>query len=49
MTFENRELKKIFGPKGDDIRQERRRLLKEELYDQYCTLSPGLSKKMDGI
>jgi hypothetical protein len=35
--FENRVLKKIFGPKRDEITGERRRLHKEELYGQYSS------------
>ena len=33
--FENRVLKKIFGPKSNGVTWEWRRLHNEELYDQY--------------
>jgi len=33
--FENRVLRKIFGPKTDEITGNRRRLHKEELNDLY--------------
>ena len=32
-AFENRALRKIFGPKWDDVTEELRRLHSEELYD----------------
>jgi hypothetical protein len=32
-VFENRVLRKIFGPKTDGVTEEWRRLRKEELYD----------------
>ena len=35
--FENRELRRIFGPKGDEVTGECRRLRNEELYDLYCS------------
>jgi hypothetical protein len=35
--FENRVLKKIFGPKMNEITEEWRRLLNEELYDMFST------------
>jgi len=34
--FENRVQRNIFGPKGDEIKGERKRLYKEEL--QLCSL-----------
>jgi hypothetical protein len=34
-AFENRMLRKIFGPKTDELAGERRRLHQEELYDLY--------------
>jgi hypothetical protein len=37
--FENRVLRKIFGPKRDDVTGEWRRLHNEELNDLYCSLS----------
>jgi hypothetical protein len=35
LAFENRVLRKIFGPKRDDVTEEWRRLRNEELYDLY--------------
>jgi predicted negative regulator of RcsB-dependent stress response len=35
--FENRVLRKIFGPKRDEVKGERRRLHNEELYDLYSS------------
>jgi hypothetical protein len=35
--FENRLLRKIFGPKTDEVRRKRRRLHKEELKDLYSS------------
>jgi hypothetical protein len=34
-VFENMLLRKIFGPKGDEVTGERRRLHNEELNDLY--------------
>jgi hypothetical protein len=36
-VFENRVLKRIFGPKRDAVTGEWRRLRKEEIYDLYCS------------
>jgi len=36
-VFENRVLKRIFGPKGDAVTGEWRKLHKEELNDQYSS------------
>ena len=36
-VFENKVLRKIFGPKRDEVTGEWRRLHKEELYELYCT------------
>jgi hypothetical protein len=36
-SFENTVLRKIFGPKGEEVRGEWRRLHKEELYDLYSS------------
>jgi hypothetical protein len=35
MAFKNRVLRKIFGPKWEDVTEEWRRLHNEELYDPY--------------
>jgi hypothetical protein len=34
-VFENRVLRKVFGPKRDEVTGEWRRLHNEELYDLY--------------
>jgi hypothetical protein len=36
--FENRVLRRIFGPKRDEVREEWRRLHNEELYALYASL-----------
>jgi hypothetical protein len=36
-VFENRVLRKIFGPKRDEVRREWRKLHNEELDDLYCS------------
>jgi hypothetical protein len=36
-VFENRVLRRIFGPKGDEVTGEWRRLHNEELNDLYCS------------
>jgi hypothetical protein len=36
-AFENRVLRRIFGPKGDDVTREWRKLHKEELNDLYSS------------
>jgi len=36
-VFENRVLRRIFGPKRDEVTGEWRRLHNEELYDLYCS------------
>ena len=37
--FENRVLRRIFGPKRDGVTGERRKLHNEELNDLYCSPS----------
>jgi len=37
MLFENRVLRRIFGPKRDEVTGEWRRLHKEGLNDLYCS------------
>ena len=37
MLFENRVLRRIFGPKRDEVTGERRKLHNEELNDLYCS------------
>ena len=36
-VFENRVLRKIFGPKRDEVTREWRKLHNEELNDLYCS------------
>jgi hypothetical protein len=36
-VFENRVLRRIFGPKRDSVAGELRKLHNEELYDLYCS------------
>jgi len=38
-VFENRVLRRIFGPKRDEVRVEWRKLHDEELYDLYSLLN----------
>ena len=35
--FQNRVLRRIFGPKGDEVTSEWRKLRNEELNDLYCS------------
>ena len=35
--FENRVLRRIFGPKRDEVTEEWKKLHNEELYDLYCS------------
>jgi hypothetical protein len=39
MVFENRVLKRVFGPRRDEVVGEWRKLHNEELNDLYCSLS----------
>ena len=39
LVFENRVLRRIFGPKGDDVAGEWRKLHNEELNDPYSSIS----------
>jgi hypothetical protein len=36
-VFENRVLRRLFGPKMDEVREEWRKLHNEELNDLYCS------------
>ena len=36
-VFENRMLRRIFGPKGDEVTRKSRKLHNEELNDLYCS------------
>ena len=37
--FENRVLRRVFGPKADEVKWEWRKLHNEELNDVYCSLN----------
>jgi hypothetical protein len=43
-VFESRVLRKIFGPKRDEVTEEWRRLHNEKLCDTYCSPSIRLIK-----
>jgi hypothetical protein len=43
-VFENRVLRRIFGPKRDEMVGGRRKLHNEELYSLYCP--PSIIKKI---
>ena len=45
-VFENRVLRKIFGPKRDEVTGEWRKLHTDELYDLY---SPNVQIKKNGM
>jgi hypothetical protein len=38
-VYENRRLRKIFGPQTDVVTRDWRRLHSEKLYDLYCSLN----------
>jgi hypothetical protein len=44
-VFENRVLRKIFGPNRDEIKGKWRKLNNEELYDLYC--SPNIIRVIE--
>jgi hypothetical protein len=46
-VFENRVLKKIFGPKRDEVTREWRKLHNEELNELYCSsnIDPVIKSK----
>ena len=39
--FENKVLRRIFGPKSDELTGEWRKLQNEEINDLYCSLCSG--------
>jgi hypothetical protein len=45
-VFENRVLRRIFGPKRDEVTGDWRKLLNEELHNLYS--SPNIIRKPDG-
>jgi hypothetical protein len=44
-VFENRVLRRIFGPKRDEVRREWRKLRNEELNDLYSSLSRAIKSR----
>jgi hypothetical protein len=46
-VFENRVLRRIFGPKSDEVRGEWRKLNNEELNDLYCSPNVVWVKKIE--
>ena len=47
--FENRVLRRTFGPKKDEVTVEWRKLHNEELYDLYCSPEINRVKKSTRI
>jgi hypothetical protein len=47
-VFENRVLRRIFGPKRDEVTEEWRRLHDEQLYDMYSSqnIIPGIKPRI---
>jgi hypothetical protein len=43
-VFENRVLRRIFGPKSDEVKGEWRKLHNKELHDLYSSPSTGYGK-----
>ena len=43
-VFKNRVLRRIFGPKKDDITEEWKKLHNEEFYDLYCSPNIQVTK-----
>ena len=43
-VFENRVLRKIFGPERDEVTREWRKLHSEEFYGLYCSLNTRVIK-----
>jgi hypothetical protein len=48
-VFENRVLRRIFGPKRDEVRREWRKLHNVELNDLYCSCSIVRVIKLGGM
>jgi hypothetical protein len=47
-VFENRVLKKVYGPKRDEVKGQWRRLHNEELYDLYFPSNQIMNNEMGG-
>jgi hypothetical protein len=45
-VFENRVLRRIFGPKRDEVTGEWRKLHNEELHDLYCIIRIMKARRM---
>jgi hypothetical protein len=43
-VFENRVLREVFGPKGEEVAGDWRRLQKEKLYNLYATTDISVMK-----